>query len=389
MADLPGRRRAVVPVEAWPRADRDAWLVALSQGDAFEDVGIAARWAPATQASAGRGYGRWLKWRRDSGHADQEYHIAAGVTPAAIAEYVAFLKTVVETSSAVAYLSSLRMAVIAMAPDQDWDWMKGLIARLKRAATPVRDKGAGIVGANELFQFGLDLMAESGAEAAITKWQQAIDHRDGLMIALLAARPLRRNNFISIEIGKHLVERGDELWLQFDRAETKNHEPIEVPVPERLVSHLHHYLETVRPWLCAQTSHRDPRFSFRAPGDRLWVSKTGSAMSPEVFYSMIRERTEARFGRAVYPHLFRHNLATQVATDDPDRILMTQRLLGHKSARTTEWYYIHAQTHQANQRVQEHIGLQRRIARRCPKSSGSSRSAFGNEVRKTDCPLPN
>jgi integrase/recombinase XerD len=297
------------------------------------------------------------------------------VTPPAIAEYVAFLKTKVATSSAVAYLACPRMAVLAMAPERNWDWMKRLIARLKRTATPVRDTGASIVGANELFHLGLDLMAESGAEAGITTWHQAIDYRDGLMIALLAAHPLRRRNFMAIEIGKHLVQRSEELWLQFDRTETKNHEPIEAPVPDCLVPHLGHYIETVRSWLCAQTGHRDPRFPFKAPGDRLWVSKTGSAMSPEIFYSMIRERTEARFGSAVYPHLFRHDLATQVAIVDPERVRMAQRLLGHRSPRTTERYYIHAKTHLANQRVQEHIASKRRIAR---KSLSNSALTTGN-----------
>jgi integrase len=103
-------------------------------------------------------------------------------------------------------------------------------------------------------------------------------------------------------------------------------------------------------------------------------------MSPEVFYTTVRDRTAARFGHAVNPHPFRDCLATGLATEDPDRIRMAQFLLGHKAPQTAERYYIHAQTHRASQKVQLHIQELRRKAdcdkgradRRRPDREGAS-----------------
>ena len=77
-----------------------------------------------------------------------------------------------------------------------WRWLQGIVSRTKRAATPARNKRPHIVPANELSGFGLELMAEAERSPDITSWQQAVGYRDGLMVALLAARPLRRRNFL-------------------------------------------------------------------------------------------------------------------------------------------------------------------------------------------------
>jgi len=251
-----------------------------------------------------------------------------------------------------------------MAPDADWAWLKPVIARLKLMATPVRCKRQQIVPSSELLELGIKLMAESGDPEAITTWQQATQYRDGLMIALLACNPLRRKNFMAIEIGKHLVERANGIWLCFDRSETKNGALIEQPFPDHLEPYLRAYLQHVRPALCRQTSHRDPRFAFRAAGAHLWVSKTGSALSPEVFYKGLLKRTAKEFGHSVNPHLFRDCLITQLATEDPDHIQIAALLLGHKTHYTADRYYNHAEGHRATQKHQAHVQAKRRSARR-------------------------
>jgi len=52
---------------------------------------------------------------------------------------------------------------------------------------------------------------------AITTSDQAINFRDGLMIALVAYRPRLRTNFMAITVGTHLIERRDGHWLCFHR----------------------------------------------------------------------------------------------------------------------------------------------------------------------------
>jgi hypothetical protein len=60
-----------------------------------------------------------------------------------------------------------------------------------------------------------------------------LDYRDGLMIALLAARPLRRRNLAMITIGRQLIRVGDAWDLIFAAEETKTGQPIEAILPDR------------------------------------------------------------------------------------------------------------------------------------------------------------
>jgi integrase/recombinase XerD len=104
-----------------------------------------------------------------------------------------------------------------------------------------------------LFEFGLELMGAADGPSGGTPLQRAILYRDGLLIALMAARSLRRHNFSAIEIGRHLVKRGAGYWLCFEANETKTHEPIEVPVPDELIAPLEHYLTVYRRLLARRT----------------------------------------------------------------------------------------------------------------------------------------
>ena len=62
----PDRRCA--PVAEWPRADREAWALALADPDPLDPaVGFARRWRPSTRGEVQRGYGRFLGWAARSG----------------------------------------------------------------------------------------------------------------------------------------------------------------------------------------------------------------------------------------------------------------------------------------------------------------------------------
>ncbi len=174
------------------------------------------------------------------------------------------------------------------------------------------------------------------------------------MIALLAARPLRRNNFAAIEIGRHLVKEGGHYVLRFEEEETKTDAPIENPVPTGLTPFLEHYLSHHRPFLASRTElPKDRRGRFRPAGRSLWVSAFCSAMSEGAIYDHIRNLTRARFGRALSPHLFRDSAATSIAIEDPEHVYAIKDVLGHRSLQTSEKHYIHAHTLEASRRFQE------------------------------------
>src|SRR5580698_7072525 len=95
------RSRNTMSLARWPEADRSAWIAAIEPGALLGDPGLAAGWAPATQAGAWRAYGRWLQWRTTSQATSTSPSFADLVTPTAIASYVGYLQAMTANSSVV------------------------------------------------------------------------------------------------------------------------------------------------------------------------------------------------------------------------------------------------------------------------------------------------
>ncbi len=238
---------------SWPEADRRAWEAALHKGDVLEPGGAGADWAPRTRHMIAGGYGRWLTWLENEGMLDLRSAPADRITPKNVARYVADLRALNAPYTVLTRVQALYHALRAMAPERDWSWMRRVESRVRRTAVSARNKRSRVVPSDRLFAYGLQLMAEADGPSGGTPLQRASRYRDGLMIALLAARPLRRRNFAAIEIGRHLVRYAEAYWLRFEAAETKTREPIEASFPSELTPHLERYLSHQRPLLAQRT----------------------------------------------------------------------------------------------------------------------------------------
>jgi len=228
-----------------------------------------------------------------------------------------------------------------------------VIAHLKRAAKPVSDKRSRIVPIRDLYAVGRRLMEI--APATPTPLKGAGLYRDGLMIALLAARPIRIGNLSSIEIDRHLRWQGDAFWLVFPAAEVKNRRPLEFVLPANLTKPISEYLDFYRPRLL----ERRGRHWRGCPGKALWISEHGTAFGRSHIRERICRRTRERFGFSVNPHLFRDCAATSIATEDPAHVGIIMPILGHARADTAERYYNQARSLDAARRYQDAIGTLR------------------------------
>jgi site-specific recombinase XerD len=171
----------------------------------------------------------------------------------------------------------------------------------------------------------------------------AVFFRDGLIIALLALRPLRRRNLAALTIGSDLIRENEKWTIVLPPSATKTKVTLEYEWPEPLNDFLETYLAQHRPTLLARNGR------WTAPvQDRLWVSSDGSPLTQIAIYDRIVARTRVAFGRSVNPHLFRDSAATTVAIYDPKHVLLAGPLLGHRSFTTTERTYIQAQTLEAH-----------------------------------------
>ena len=235
-------RRRCLPLAAWPAADRTAWEMTIRQGDLLLDDGPAAPLRPLTRHRHRQSYGRWLGWLARSGRLVPEASAGARGSREAILGYIGELQALNAPGTVLVRLQSLAVMLRWLAPERDWRWLRPLLGRLEAMARPVRDKRCRLQSADDL-ALGQRLMVQAEAMPDLRPAARTRGYRDGLMIALLASRPLRLGNLIRLELGRHLLRRDRGWSLEIEAAETKSGQPISLPLPARLVPTLEVYLQ--------------------------------------------------------------------------------------------------------------------------------------------------
>jgi integrase len=272
------------------------------------------------------------------------------ITPGLLDRYTAHLKSYLAPMSLAAAVGGLASAANALAPCSDWSFLSRRSSRLRLRAKPSRDKRHAIRHTLDLYNYGKELMdtadpGKSGTSSA------AYCYQAGLVIALLAARPLRIRNFQAITIGKSLHWDGTHYWLTFDIDETKTHRPINEPLPDDLRPYLERFLQIWRP-LLLKRAHR--LGGCDTASRRLWINLAGP-MKESSLRAMIKRYTQRKFGTEIWPHLFRDCLLTSVAVDQPELVRVSASLLGHANPRTGGKHYNQARMLDASRRYGDTI----------------------------------
>lgn len=346
--------------EHWPIADQQAWTRALEPGGLFDQQGPAAHWAAATRNTVRSNYGVWLQWCDDHDLLSIE-PACERVTRETLASYLAELQRRLAPHTQHSYLSALYRVMVLFSPVQDWDWFKVLVNRLERLKVSTTDKAGRLQDSTALMALGERLMADATArpdsDSRQAQLEIAIEYRDGLMLALLAARPLRRTNFVNIQLRQHLVRSDRRWWLHFTPDETKQRQPIEQALPAWIEEPLNIYLAEYRPRFLGSSDH-----------NYLWASRQGGRFTGQGFYRSITQRTRRAFGQSVNPHLFRDCAATTIARHTPEAIGTASQLLGHSRMSTTERHYNQAGSVSASRQYQAALAAMRDTAARRTRS---------------------
>jgi site-specific recombinase XerD len=339
---LTGDQIRCLRIDEWPVPDRTAWQAATTPGDILDLGGPLSSLAPRTLRGIIQSYGRWLAWHKSQDLLEDRIFPAARVRPECIADYVHDLQQRNAPYTVRNRIRDLLVAMRAMAPDEDWSVLQRAHARLHRQARSSGDKRLRLRASSELFELGLQLMIAARQEDGLTLLKRASRFRDGLMVALLAARPLRLQNFTALAIGRSLIPADGGWLIRIKAAETKTRRPIEVSVPSELVPWLDEYLIQHRPELVERVNGRS-----RGPHDGLWVSQFGTHMIDKAVHRIICRVTQSAYGRPINPHLFRDSAATSIAIEDPVHVRMAANVLGHTNFTTTERHYIQARSLEA------------------------------------------
>ena len=137
-----GGRRCLPPA-AWPALDRAGWAAATRRATCCSTAARRRTSSPAACDTHADGYGRWLAWLAEAGRLDPDAAPAARVTREAVTAYVAALREVNAPLTVLGRLADLATVLRWFAPEQDWGWLRAILARLRaRVGTAPQDKSA-------------------------------------------------------------------------------------------------------------------------------------------------------------------------------------------------------------------------------------------------------
>lgn len=335
MARMVDPMRRTLPVSDWPPVDQKTWAVAQTAGDIFDEGGRATQWAAATKRTNAQHYGRWLGYLAWKGILDKQAHPGDRVTREAVRAYNRHLEKLVAPRTRLSMLVGLKVMMQAMASDRDWRWLQDACNRMQVNAKPSKDKRMRSTG--EIFAAALAELEHLPTSDLPLK--QALAYRDALMLALLAARPLRKKNVTALELGRHVIRTGDSWLITIPAEETKTCQPISLELPEALEPWFERYLSEVRPLFP------------QAESSKLWLGKEGVMRDPHVAWHRITKLTRRLFGTPINPHLLRDCAASSLAAVSADMARAAAPLLGHRHFSTTERYYIQADNLVASRRI--------------------------------------
>lgn len=350
---MPGPRpRLHLPFANWPEADKQLWQNSIRSDDPFGDA-PGARLAKTTMHKYWMGWRRFLGFLSISERDALELDPATRLTPDHVRCFVDHLASTNSPHSVAIQLEALYGAGRTMMPDLEWSWLKNIKTRL-HAAAPKGSTARPVITSVQLVDLGLQLMEESNIiPTEPIKMANAIQYRDGLMIALLAYVPLRHKNFAAIEIGRDLISEDGSWVIVISPEETKTRAYIEFEIPLDIREHFSTYVEYVRSRMV------------RRPGCKaLWVSPKGGALSYSAVGPVITRHTTQRLGIRITPHDARDAAATTWAIAAPQQVGISRDLLSHADLRTTTKYYNRAKGIEAS-RVHNKIiaQLRKRIRR--------------------------
>lgn len=348
-----------LPLHAWPDKDRFAWTQFLQgRGDRGRN-GQWPFWKESTLRGVQASYGRWLAWLAETNAPELARAPGDRLRPIIVQDYFEELRprlTNVSISTALIHIVAVTRIISA---GYDGKWLRPIVARLRRNQPSTRGKLERIVPIQHLFRLGFDLMANARTFDQDRPHRGMLEYRDGLAVALLAARPLRLANFLALKTGESLRLRGKKLWICFEASETKNGRTLEFPFPPEIRQQYEQYLKVIRPYLALGNGKRGDRTE-----GRFWVSEVGRPLSRNALYTIIMKRTLLGLGKPVNPHLFRDCMATSIATERSDLIWTIPHMLGHWNSVTSEACYTHAAGVPEQNAFSDHvISLRQRASR--------------------------
>jgi integrase len=239
-------------------------------------------------------------------------------------------------------VAHLHAAARLVAPGADWRWLASLKARLASRATP-EDRFDRLVPPWSTLDLGIDMLEEAANLRSAGKQRERY-YRDGLLIALISAWPIRRRSIAALTVSRHLEFDAAGLNILLLPEDTKSGRSESFRVPDELLPHLLRYLKEIRPRLLGRNAH-----------DGLWPSNKGCRLTSGRIYDIVRARIKTKFGKDMGLHDFRRSAATFIAAAAPAKTGLVPGVLQHASLEVSEQHYNLARSVEASHRFAAHL----------------------------------
>jgi integrase len=187
-------------------------------------------------------------------------------------------------------------------------------------------------------------MMDEAAGLPYAAKQRALHYRDGLLIALLSAWPIRRRSIAALTVNRHLEFDAAGLNILLFPEDTKSKRAESFRVPDELLPYLLRYLKEIRPCLLGRNAH-----------DGLWPSNKGCPLTSGRIYDIVRGHIRTKFSKDMGLHDFRRSAATFIAADAPAKIGLVPGILQHASPEVSEQHYNLARSVDASRRFAAHL----------------------------------
>lgn len=348
---MPRVSKLQLPFDQWPAEDRTRWQAAFKLGDLFDDDSRGSHLSAATREALRVNYAQFLRYLSKKHAGLFALRPEDRIDRDILSKYVNWLRRGQSESTIPISLRHLRLAYRLVCPDGDWSWLLTIIKRLE-AAAPRMARRHHRVTSEQLYMVGIELMDRAAAEADAAKTVnkvQALQYRDGLIIAFLALIPLRRRTLMALRIGKHLVKSGGCWSLDIPEADTKTEDALDYSISKIISMRIDEYLERFRACIPGANGHSG-----------LWASNKGCPMFDDAIYAAVFKRTKKALGFGVNLHRFRHAAASLWSIQDPVNVRGVKNLLGQESFNTTETHYIMGQSRIVGRKLAHAVDLLRK-----------------------------
>lgn len=280
----------------------------------------AAAWAVATRINRAQAWGQFLAFLESEGMLDEHSPPAQRLTQQRLTRFIESMRSRLNANTVHQAVVNLSYAIAAMAPEQDWRWVRRHPGRPRPTEVAASRKPVQPFDPVGFLRKTLELWED--ANRAAPGPAASVRARNAVLAMVATTTALRRKNLAQLRLGREVQIFEDHVRLFIPADDTKTGQAIDLRLAR-----------FVEPCLRGYVLEHRPRLLGEGHSDALWIGLDGRPLAYSAFYALLARLGVRLLGRPVNPHLVRHSQATSILLDNPRAVRTASAALAHKSPR--------------------------------------------------------